>query len=274
MTGDLQIALLLSLMLGCENSSRQTPSELSVTPDATPLDVTVVDPDLSVRSDLGVTPDATPLDMSPLDMSPSDQGSPAEDSGLDMAVDMSLDRGVFASQRQQIRFKGAHRLKAEIANTLAIAPNEVCNELERFDCISLVHPISLGGVEPYVSNLYEATEDTTISAPMIVERIGLQACYRRYEMDSVAGAEPHLFVSLPTEETGLRLMDVDAPEVEAVITHYFQTILRRSPTAEELNDFKTLYTRIETHPDTSHPVAEWSQMSCFALLTSIEFLFY
>ncbi len=211
----------------------------------------------------------TPLDSTiELDLISDDGGIVEPDMRTDVGV------GVFESQNQQIRFKGASRLNGDIAKTLAISPDEVCKEVGRFDCVSFVHPISLGGVEAYVANLYEGSEETTISAPMIVERIGLQACQSRYEQDRIAGADPHLFPRLELTPDSLRLADPESEAVSEAIRDYFKTILRRLPTNEEIADFKSLYQEIEQHPDAQDPAHEWAVLSCFTLLTSVEFLFY
>ncbi len=216
-------------------------------------------------------PDSTivPLDsMIERDVAPADRGF--VDSGMEMDVGV----GIFESQNQHIRFKGAARLNADIAQTLALSPNEVCKEIGLFDCVSFVHPISLGGVEAYVANLYEGSEETTISAPMIVERIALQACQSRYEQDRIAGAQPHLFPVLELTPDGQRLAEPESVAVSEAIGDYFKTILRRLPTSEEVAEFKSLYQEIEDHPDAEEPAHEWAVLSCFTLLTSVEYLFY
>jgi hypothetical protein len=210
-----------------------------------------------------------PLDSTiSLDVSLDDVGRVEPDLGLDAGV------GVFESQNQHIRFKGADRLNGDIANTLAIPPSEVCKELGLFDCVSFVHPISLGGVEAYVANLYEAAEQTSISAPMVVERVGLKACQYRYEQDRVGGVEPHLFPVLELTDDDKRLANVESVEVTEAINGFFKVILRRVPTTDEIADLKSLYNDIAQHPDAVEPAQEWSVLSCFTLLTSVEYLFY
>jgi hypothetical protein len=203
-----------------------------------------------------------------MDAASNDGGLVASDLGTDVGV------GVFESQNQHIRFKGAARLNGDIAITLAIPPNEVCKEIDLFDCVSFVHPISLGGVEAYVANLYEGSEETTISAPMIVERVGLKACQYRYEQDRVGGVEPHLFPVLELTDDDKRLANVESEQVTESISGFFKVILRRVPTADEIADLKSLYNNIAQHPDAVEPAQEWSVLSCFTLLTSVEYLFY
>ena len=207
-----------------------------------------------------------------MDANQDDTGSTVLDMGTDVGLDASV--GVFESQNQYIRFKGATRLNGDIAVTLAIPPDKVCKEIDLFDCVEFVHPISLGGVEAYVANLYEPAEETTISAPMIVERVALKACQYRYERDRVGGVEPHLFPVLELTDDDKRLANVESEHVTESISGFFKVILRRVPTADEIADLKSLYNNIAQHPDAVEPAQEWSVLSCFTLLTSVEYLFY
>ncbi|MGB0647221.1 MAG: hypothetical protein ACPGQS_08590 [Bradymonadia bacterium] len=193
---------------------------------------------------------------------------------LDSAIpDSSLVDGMFESQQPHVRFKGAYRLKGDIARTLDIPADEVCKELGLFDCISFVHPISLGGVEAYVSNLYEPPEQTSISAPMVVERVALSSCGYRFQRDREVD-QPHLFLPLALIDGAQRVADIESSEAMGAIERMYRVILKRDPTSEESSSLKALYRSIEAHDDAVEPYREWSVLACFSLMTSVEFLFY
>ena len=164
-------------------------------------------------------------------------------------------------------------MKGDIARTLDIPADEVCKELGLFDCISFVHPISLGGVEAYVSNLYEPAEQTSISAPMIVERVALSSCAFRFQRDREAD-QPHLFLPLALTEDAQRVAEIESSEAVRALERMYQVILKRNPTSEELSSLKALYRAIEEHDDAVEPYREWSVLACFSLMTSVEVLFY
>ena len=181
--------------------------------------------------------------------------------------------GVFESQKMRVCFKGAYRLRLDLARLLELPPEEVCRELGVFDCINVVHGISLGGVDAYYANIYKPAEGTSISAPLIVERLALSACIRRFELDQdLAPDAAGLFQLAATG--GDRLADPDAPAVTEAVQRLFQQLLHRDATADELAGIIGLYRDVESDPDTQSPVRDWSVLSCTALLTSVEYLFY
>jgi len=182
--------------------------------------------------------------------------------------------GVFQSQKSNVRFKGPYRLQLELSRTLALPIDEVCRELDRYDCIGFVHHISLGGVEAYDANVYDSFEGIAISAPIVMERVALQACNRRYELDNSGTVPPVLFQEVPTTPDGLRLTDVEHPDVEAGIRFVFRRLLLREASVDEVAALRQLYRDIEGHADSTAPLAEWAKLGCMTLLTSVEFLFY
>jgi len=168
--------------------------------------------------------------------------------------------------RANLRFKGGQRLRADYAQVLGLTPDQVCTELGRFDCVDDVHTVALGGVNPYVRGLYEPQPNTTVTTPLAVERMALSACNAAVDRDLAGDAE--VFVDL--EPAGID------PGGEAlgniVVTLYRRTVLR-DPTFEELGHLRQLHRDIAAH-GAERPGRAWGVLACFAVLTTMEALFY
>jgi len=181
--------------------------------------------------------------------------------------------GLFKSQNLRVRFKGPYRLQLDLARLLELPQDEVCREMGLFDCTGAIHTISLGGVEAYDANIYRAPEGTSISAPMIVERVALAACGRRLEVDRDGPPDSVVLFEL-TGRARDRLEDVDSPETEAAIQRIFRVLLQRDASPDEVAAVRAMYVDVESHADAQSPVNEWSTLTCMSIITSVEFLFY
>ena len=173
----------------------------------------------------------------------------------------------------RVRFKGPYRLQLDLERLLELPAEEVCRELGLFDCVGVIHGISLGGVEAYNANFYKAPDGTSISAPMIVERIALAACDRRFTLDRQAPPDAVVLFELASLGQD-RLADVSAPEVGGAVQRLFRVLLQRDATADEVAGVRALYQDIERHADARSPASEWGVLTCMSILTSVEYLFY
>lgn len=174
------------------------------------------------------------------------------------------------SRHPRVRFKRADRLRLEFARAMDLALNRLCTELSFTDCFA-VHGVSLGGVEAYDANIYEPFENTSIAAPMVVERIATFACTQRIFLDVSDRDSSVIWGDVPLD--GARLRDVEGEEATAAITTLFTRSLQRRPTAAELSGAQALYREIEA-TDVDQPALYWAQGLCVAVLTSAESLFY
>ncbi len=179
---------------------------------------------------------------------------------------------VAQSAKANVRFKRSTRLANDFAQALGLAPAALCKELGLYSCTELVHPLALGGVDPYAIGLYEPLPFTGATSPIVVDRVALNGCIQRVDLDLAAPAQALLFKGLTPDGAG-RLPSLDAPAVrDALDTLYKRALLR--PIAEsEVAHLKQLYRDIEAN-GTATPAKAWMQLSCFAVLTSAESLFY
>lgn len=176
-----------------------------------------------------------------------------------------------ASSKGIVRFKRNERMNADFAKSLGLTTAGVCNELGQYPC-ALVHQLSLGGVDPYNIGLYEPVPYTGLTSPLTTDRVALGACVQRVSTDLATPATALIFKGV-TLDGAAKLTNVDAPEVNAALALLYKQIVLRPPTAAEVGHLKQMYADILA---TNKPEAgkSWMTLSCFAVLTSVESVFY
>lgn len=210
--------------------------------------------DAGVADDASVTADAGER---------QDGGTATVDAGLG-------DVGPFAaSVKNRVKLKRAVRLRNDVAKTLGLASDEVCRELGRYDCADYVHTIALGGVQPYVLGIQKGLEDTAATTSLAVERVALTACGQRVDAD-LASSEPVIFAGLDIRDGTL---DPASSAVEASLTTLYHRALLREPKPSEIAKLRSLYTELAADGAPS-AARDWAVLSCFAVLTSVEYIFY
>lgn len=162
-----------------------------------------------------------------------------------------------ASPKALVKFKSAERLQRELGRVLKISPEEVCKELGKFDCFG-IHAASLLEADPS-AGLFEPLAESTVTSPVAVDRIVLSACV--FATDRAAkralGDEP------PIDPDGSTFM-------QSVSDRYAEA-MGRLPREEELAAHRELAVSITKSGGTPREVRI---LSCYATLTSLEFLFY
>jgi hypothetical protein len=181
--------------------------------------------------------------------------------------------GFAESAKGVVRFKRNVRLTVDFAQTLALTPAAVCNELGQYPCTTVVHALSLGGVDPYGSGLYEPLPFSGVTGPIAIDRTALSACTARVNADLANPAFGTIFKMISVNGQTGKLTNLESPEVGASLDTLYQRALLRDPTDQEKTHLKQLYKDIEAtgKPD---PAKQWMILSCFAVTTSVEFLFY
>ncbi|MFZ5443190.1 MAG: hypothetical protein ACOZQL_24490 [Myxococcota bacterium] len=170
-----------------------------------------------------------------------------------------------------MRFKGELRLTVDYAQALGLPLDQVCTELGQYQCTTFVHPVALGGVDPYGKGLYEALPVTGVTTPVVVERVALAACVRRVDLDLATPASALIFKNIPV--SGGKLTSPSGNEVRLAITELAQRAWLRNPTEREVQHLVQLAADVEATgaPD---PAKAWMQAACFAAFSSVESVFY
>jgi len=164
-----------------------------------------------------------------------------------------------ASSRANVKPKVPGVLAADLAGSLQLPLESLCQELSSIDCFA-AHNIALGGVAPYESAVFDPLPEPGVSSPIAADRIALSACGERVARDF--GGDAVLFAEI---EGG-----ADDPQARtAVAERLYVHILRRDGEPQEVQALVDLWDALP-----EHDAKTWAQLSCFALATSLENLFY
>lgn len=188
------------------------------------------------------------------------------DMGNDIANNAIVkQKKVLPSRSPRVKFKGGKRWAKDLQISLDLKADQLCNELSTYDCISDVHHIALGGVDPYALGIDKPIATAPVTAPIAVDRIALQACDRRASLDLKEG-ESVLFDAL---KIGTQPSKKD---FEMTAKKLYDRLLRRDANDEEI---ATLVAFAEDVKQSStDPVLDWAMLSCFMVASSTEALFY
>ncbi|MEO1337183.1 MAG: hypothetical protein AAFV29_16190 [Myxococcota bacterium] len=181
---------------------------------------------------------------------------------------MASDPVVVSSLRPRVQFKGQRRWGADLSQALGLRRHELCRELSRYDCLDDVHRIALGGVEPYALGIDEPLAVLPVTAAIAVDRVALQACMQRVDRDLDPRSDDALIFG------ALRGGDSPSRRVrEDVSAALYRRLLSRDARAEEVAALADFWTEVEVE-GVAEPIREWATMTCFAVASSIESLFY
>jgi hypothetical protein len=170
-----------------------------------------------------------------------------------------------------VRFKRNIRLTTDFAVAMELPLATVCQELGQYSCTLTVHPLAVGGTDPFSSGLYEPLPYTGATSPLVIDRIALSACSQRVELDLADPPNARIYRELAIDADGR--LNPDQPGVGHAIETLYQRALLRPPTAGELAHLRALYRDIEATGKPA-PAKSWAVVSCFAVMSSIESVFY
>ena len=187
----------------------------------------------------------------------SSEAQPGDDGG---AGEPSI-----ASSRAKLRFKDGKRLQNDYAYALGLDSDSLCNELGQYSCVDEIHTISLLGVEPYALGFYEPLDETAVTTPIAVERVAIAGCTSRVDRDLGAPGSALIFSG--------DLSSAEAAGVTDAVDRLYKRALQRRPTAAEIEHLRQLYRDVEA-TGSSDPARDWAKAACFAVLTTLESLFY
>jgi len=201
------------------------------------------------------------------DVGPPDAGDPPPTDGGTGPVDAGP---LPETAARSLRFKRFDQLSRELQRVLALDADEVCRELDRFDCTSEVHRVALGGSQPYFANVYARAREPELNAPLAWERVVLTACAERVDrdFDDLDGAA--WLEGLEVDADGH--VEPESPAVENAIRTLYREGLLRDPTTMEVADWRQAYRGLEASEE--QPARAWSRLLCAAVLTSGEFILY
>jgi hypothetical protein len=168
-----------------------------------------------------------------------------------------------------LQWKRYGALEADLARALALPPEELCREFGRESCIREVHLVPLGGNDPFKTGLLEPSAEPLATTPTAIDRILLSACSKRVELDRAA-APGGAMVFGALDLAAAAPDPSEAPVVDTVTTLY-RRLLARDPDEHELQLVAAL-----ARDKAGQPVSatDFATLSCFAIGTTTEFLFF
>lgn len=119
-------------------------------------------------------------------------------------------------------WKRYRALEDGLMKGLNLSKTQVCAELGRHSCVDNVHLSMLGGNEPYRLNQYIPADSPTALTPVAVDRVVLDACSQRLELDRTAGAAAQVFKFFPL--TGAQ---PSAAQIEQQTQELYRRLLAR-----------------------------------------------
>jgi hypothetical protein len=171
------------------------------------------------------------------------------------------------AQRGELQWKRNVALQRDLMRALELPEDGVCNELGRGSCTREVHHISLGGADPLSIGLYQPLPDTLASTPIVLDRVVMSACANRAALDRTG--PPVVFTELD-----LGAATAPSPADEAFVataTALYRRLLSRDPEPDELTTLGGLAVDDSGKPVSAH---DFAVLTCFAIGTSTEFLFF
>ena len=175
------------------------------------------------------------------------------------------------SSNDSLRFKAADVLEMDIADVLQLPLDEVCNETGGKNCIQEVHVIALGGVDAYNGGSTTPIQESMITTPIVWDRILLSACGRRAALDLQA-ADGIIFKNFSLDEKS-NLSDPKSPAATNAIKVLYKRALKREATEGEVSNILAFYAEV-AKTKTENAANEWAKLSCYVVLSSLEFVFY
>jgi hypothetical protein len=158
-----------------------------------------------------------------------------------------------------VHFRGPERYAADLSAALEVPADALCRELGRYDC-TVTHAVTLGGIEPYRSGIYEPTVPRSASAAGASERLALSACEARVGRDFEAPEAALVFGPLARG-------DASDEARRAVARDLYRRLVRREASPAEVEALASLAVG-------SGDARDDAVGACLALATSLEALFY
>ncbi len=165
--------------------------------------------------------------------------------------------------RANLKFKRGLRLKQDYAQTLGLDPAEVCEEMGQYDCVTRVHGVTLGGVDAYARGLFKPNAETGVTSPLAVDRMALAACSKAVDRHAEL-----LFG--PLDALGDEGFEGEA--LAEALDHFYKRALHRPVEPTEVEHLRQLYRDVAEESEDA--ARDFGVLACFAVLTSLEAVFY
>jgi hypothetical protein len=167
------------------------------------------------------------------------------------------------ASRASLKMKRWRQLSLDLQGALELTEDQVCREAGLYDC-SALHVVPLGGLSRD-NGVFEPRQELAVTTTLAVERVTLQACWNRLELDRAADTPAVFHADL------LEGSDASQDELEAQATELVRRFWARDPLPEELGLLTGLHAGVL---EDGGGDAEWAWLTCFTVATSSEALLY
>lgn len=180
-----------------------------------------------------------------------------------------------ASADPRVKFKDGERYLRDLSANLNIPRDQICKELSQYDCMTDAFRIVLGGVEAPNLLVNEPIENAALTSPIAIDRVALHVCTNRVRMDRERPKDAVLFKAGAFGRDG-RAKAPDKAWLHDTAETIYGAVLLRSPSEKEIRGLTDFYTEVKDgRPANSIDVAaDWVTLSCFAVASSLEAVFY
>ncbi len=175
------------------------------------------------------------------------------------------------SLNSNVKWKSLVAYTRDLQQALELNADELCKEYNGELCLDQVHRFSMGGVDAYDQAIFFANPEPAINSPIIAERVVLSACTERAKRD-LSGAGSVIYKSIAVAANGA-IQDMNAAAVTNAIKTLYQRALIRDPNSVEIETLRSLHGQLQAK-GSKQAAMDWATLSCFAVLTSVEFNFY
>jgi hypothetical protein len=175
----------------------------------------------------------------------------------------------------RVKFKDGERYLRDLSASLGIPRDDICKELSRYDCMTDAFRIVLGGVEAPNLLVNEPIDTAALTSPIAVDRVALHVCANRVRRDRETPASAVLFKAGAYGRDG-RDKSPSQAWLSTTADAIYGSILLRSPSEREVATLAGFYNQVAGgRPASSQDVAaDWVTLSCFAVASSLEAVFY
>ena len=169
----------------------------------------------------------------------------------------------FSQSNSSLIWKRSSALENSIMDALDLKAEEICNELGQYNCINKVYLAEFGGNDAIEKSQYVRLEKPSFVTSIALERVALSACLKKVEKEKTVKS---LFKHYDIDDKKIDY-NTQKESVDKQNEYLYRRFYARDPLPEELAELGTL-------ADGNVTTTEYATLTCFALLSSSEFLFY
>lgn len=152
-------------------------------------------------------------------------------------------------------------LRNSLMAALELPSNELCKELDRYDCVDQVFRTVLGGHDAIDKGQYEGLTSPSSLTPVALERVVLRACMNRVALDAKLGEQGVVFKHFS--------LNSDKPTV-AQFDHLTVELYRRFLARDPVDGEKSVLRELIKSESNAQDIAV---LACMIVGTSAEFNF-